>query len=132
MPCCPRTDDPAGSPRSPHPQAGGATTREPLWIIIHNGCRWLGCPVQAVASARSPRQLASNARSCEDARRRSCVRPRTRSGSSYPPTTPRRGSPGGAPGHVRLRANIDVLARSAQARGSCARRPGAARLDAAR
>lgn len=35
-------------------------------------------------------------------------------------------------GHVRLRANIDVLARSAQARGSCARRPGAARLDAAR
>jgi hypothetical protein len=35
-------------------------------------------------------------------------------------------------GHVRLRANIDVLARPAQARGSCARRPGAARLDAAR
>jgi hypothetical protein len=35
-------------------------------------------------------------------------------------------------GHARLRANIDVLARSAQARGSCARRPGAARLDAAR
>ena len=35
-------------------------------------------------------------------------------------------------GHMRLRANIDVLARSAQARGSCARRPGAARLDAAR
>ena len=35
-------------------------------------------------------------------------------------------------GHVRLRANIDVLVRLAQARGSCARRPGAARSDAAR
>ena len=35
-------------------------------------------------------------------------------------------------GHARLRANIDVLACSAQARGSCTRRPGAARLDVAR
>jgi hypothetical protein len=44
----------------------------------------------------------------------------------------RRASPGRAAAQVRLRANIDVLARSAQARGSYARRPGAARLDAAR
>jgi len=86
-----------------------------------------GCRVRT-----QPPAAGEQRRSCEDARRRSCARPRTRSGSSSPPTTPRRASPGWAGGHVRLRANTDVLARSAQARGSCARRPGAARLDAAR
>ena len=48
-----------------------------------------------------------------------------------PPATPA-GFARPSRGHARLRANIDVLARPAQARGSCARRPGAARLDAAR
>lgn len=91
----------------------------------------LAGPVQAVASARSPaagEQRAQLRRCAAGVLRQAADEERLLfSARDAPP-----GFAWLSRGHVRLRANIDVLARPAQARGSCARRPGAARLDAAR